>query len=549
MSTYFIDGDTMTGIADAVRDMRHETDLMTPAQIEAKIRATSLGIPIKIANHMVNGQWVRPQEYPDLDSITIPSNFDGMYLTYDLRKTPGYGWIGLYIQLESSSSGKNTYFVERGHLSNGEFVVDAQYEVARNSYFRQALDDTYGDVQLWRIWSNGRILRKGFCPSSATSSVALINQMQPCVECVGKLDYLNNLVGTNTSTSSIAQCTLWMEREKISCAGLKSVASISKTWSGCFSLQQLEIEDWPVDKWAVTIFSSVWTNCYSLEKLDLSKWDTSGWGVTSLADVWNGCRSLKTLNISNWDTSNWAITSLYRTWAHCYSLQYLDISNWDTSDWAVTNMNSCWHNCYSLQNLDLSKWDTSNWAVTDMGFTWYCCYFLKTLDVSTWNTENWSVSNLISTWNSCYSLQNLDLSEWDTSSWVVSSADYTFYDCFSLNQLDLSDWDLSNWTASDFTGFLGDLYSLTSLSLPTGKIFTSTSVIPNFAKIQNFDGVSISVDHSYNTAYSLTIESLNKILAALPTVSSSRTITLANNRHKLTAAELAVATEKGWTIG
>lgn len=505
MSTYFIDGDTMTVIADAVRDMRHETGLMTPAQIEAKIRDTSLGIPIKISNHMVNGQWVRPQEYPDLDSITIPSDFDGMYLTYDLRKTPGYGWIGLYMQIDSTTSGKNTYFVERGHLVNGEFVVELQYEVARNSYFRQPLDDTYGDIQLWRVWSKGRILRKGFCPSSATSSEALINQMQPCVECVGRLNYLNNLVGTNASTSAIAQCTLWMEHERIACSGLKSVASMVRTWSGCYSLQSLEIEDWPVDKWEVTAFNSVWTNCISLEKLDLSNWDVSGWAITSLADVWNGCRSLKTLNISTWDTSNLAITSLYRTWTHCTSLPSLDLSNWDTENWAVTTLNSCWHDCASLQSLDLSKWDTSNWAVTNMGYTWYRCYCLKTLNVSTWDTENWNVTSLLSTWNSCYSLEDLDMSNWDTSNWTVTDADYTFYSCYSLKSLDISDWDLSNWTVTAFTGFLGELYSLESLLLPKNKTFSSSYLVPNFSKLQDFDGVSINVNHSYNSAYSLTI--------------------------------------------
>ena len=37
MSDYIIKGETLTGIADAVREMRHEKGALTPGQIEAKI--------------------------------------------------------------------------------------------------------------------------------------------------------------------------------------------------------------------------------------------------------------------------------------------------------------------------------------------------------------------------------------------------------------------------------------------------------------------------------------------------------------------------------
>ena len=630
MSQYLIQDTTLSGIADAVRDLRHEKGLMTPAQIEAKIKSTSLGFPIKISNHMVNGQWVRPQEYPDLDSITIPSDFDGMYLTYDLRKTPGYGWIGIYCQCDSSSG---EFYVERGHLESGEFVIDETHTQAKNTYFRQALDSTYGDVQLWRVRGKGRITRKGFCPSTSSSSTALINQLQPCVECVGRLNYLNNLVGTNSSTSSIAQSTYWMEHEKIVCSGLKSVAQISRTWADCYSLQLLEIENLPVDKWSVTLFERVWQNCYSLEKLDLSKWDISNWSITSLAYDWDGCHSLKTLdistwdtedlvittlrntwqdcfslqkldlsgwdtknwevanltntwynnyalvtlNIKDWDTSNWAVNtgmgntwhscyslqeldlskwdtsswtikSLEYTWMNCYSLKKLDVSTWDTENWGITSMESCWNGCYSLEELDVSNWDTSNWAVTAMNYLWYNCYSLKSLDLSAWDTSNWTISTLTSVWNGCYSLESLDVSGWDMSNWACTGVDYVFYRCYALKSLDLSDWDISSWTTTTASGFLTELYSLESLSLPTGKTFTSNSFAPNFPKLKDFDGVSINVNHSYNSAFSLTIESLVNIITALPTIGTSKTITLGNNQRKLTSAQIAVATGKGWTV-
>lgn len=62
MSRYSIDRQTMSGIADAVRDMRHEKQAMTPAQIEAKIRASRLGVPIIVSTHInpATGEWERP---------------------------------------------------------------------------------------------------------------------------------------------------------------------------------------------------------------------------------------------------------------------------------------------------------------------------------------------------------------------------------------------------------------------------------------------------------------------------------------------------------
>lgn len=71
MSRYAIEGATMTGIADAVRGLRHEKQAMTPAQIEAKIRASRLGIPIVVTTHInpETGEWERPEDWPDLDAL------------------------------------------------------------------------------------------------------------------------------------------------------------------------------------------------------------------------------------------------------------------------------------------------------------------------------------------------------------------------------------------------------------------------------------------------------------------------------------------------
>ena len=107
---------------------------------EKKTGTLQKGSVISEDIHPNNYHWVRPQEYPDLDALydTIGDDESCVYLTYDLRKTPGVGWIGIY-------SYGATYYVERGHVENGTFVADESTQMSSYGYFRQALDSTNGD--------------------------------------------------------------------------------------------------------------------------------------------------------------------------------------------------------------------------------------------------------------------------------------------------------------------------------------------------------------------------------------------------------------------
>ena len=452
MSRYAIESDTLTGIADAVRGMRHEKQLMTPATIEAKIRASRLGIPISVDCHInpETGEWERPADWPDLDILAaqVADDADCVYLTYDLRKTPGYGWIGVYVQHEKND---NPYWVERGHIEGGAFVVDESHEQISTSssaatstrFFRQALDDADGNVQIWRVRSDSHIIRFGFCCNSTVSAENLQNNVQPCVEKAGKLPYVRDLSSSINTTTGACMGTIWLERDAM-VAGKRS---------------------------RVTRLDYCWSACYSLQSLDVSGWDTTGWAVTSLAACWSACYSLQSLDVSGWDTTGWAVTSLTYCWQNCYSLQSLDVSGWDTTGWAVTSLYQCWGGLRSLPRLDISGWDTRRWAVTD------------TRDIFT-NPES--------------------------------------------------------------TG-LRELLTPASFGIVANQANASGN--PNIQNLETFTGWAIYVNHSYNQAWKLTTQSLVNIIDRLPTVTAARTLTLGQtNKLKLTAAQIAVATQKGWTI-
>ena len=430
-------------ICDAVREKTHTDALMLPPEVAAKIRS--------INPTPTPGEWVRPEGWPDLDAVNL-TGFDGVYLTYDLSKTEGYGWIGLY----ATTADRTSWTVERGHLEAGQFVAERTEQVANGGYFREPLDDTYGTIQLWRVSASGRITEIKFVPLTATNASNMTNNLQPCVERVGRLPYVVDF----SSTFGVAQgnrcCgTMWMQHDKL------------------------------LDVSRVTTLQSAWASCYSLQSLNLSGWDVSS--VTNMSYAWASCYSLQSLNLSGWDTGS--VTTLQGTWNACHNLQSLDLSGWDVS--SVTNMVAAWENCYDLQSLDLSGWDPG------------------------------SVTNLQAAWNACYSLQSLNLSGWDTGS--VTTLRDAWLNCNSLQSIDLSGWDVSHLS--------------TNVAYPNGYMLT------------DYWPSVISINQYYSSATSLSIASLLRIIASLPVVTVARTLTLGQtNKLKLTAEQIAVATQKGWTV-
>ena len=313
-------------ICDAVREKTHTDALMLPPEVAAKIRS--------ISPTPTPGEWVRPEGWPDLDAVNL-TGFDGVYLTYDLSQTEGYGWIGLY----ATTADRTSWTVERGHLEAGQFVAERTEQAANGGYFREPLDDTYGTIQLWRVSASGHITELKFVPLTATNASNMSNNLQPCVERVGRLPYVVNFSSTFGVAQTSRCCgTRWMQHDKL--LDVSSVTNLKNAWQDCHNLQSLNISGWNVS--SVTDITNAWNACYSLQSLDLSGWDVSG--VIYMSYAWAGCYSLQSLDLSGWDTGS--VTTLPGAWQGCNNLQSLNLSGWDTG--SVTNLWDAWKNCYSL---------------------------------------------------------------------------------------------------------------------------------------------------------------------------------------------------------
>lgn len=487
---YAISKSSMTGIANAIRKVKSSTTAMTTAQMQNELVDETIG------------QWIRPSEYPDIESLctNLANDEQCVYLTYDLRKTPDYSFLHLYV---NTSSGTN-HSLTRGHIDNGAYVVDETITfdatTSTGGYYQIIpLDSTNGNVQLFRFTATSHVIRFTFVGSSLVSEdTCLYAFLQPCVHRAGNLPYASSIYTTGETYEDTTYGTAWLERDALVPGKLANVTRLDKCWQYCWNLKSIDFSKWDTSNWVVTRIDYAFYGAMSLQYLDLSYWNTSNWKVTTLAYCFSGCRSLKALNIKGWNTSKWAVTSIIYCWQNCYSLLDLDLSNLVNSTWKVTAITGAWSYCSSLRSLNMSGWDTSNWAVTGARYTFQYCGALRSLDLSGWNVGKFKISDNRNMFSGCYSLE--------------------------------------------------ELKTCGSIGITTGTNASGTASLPNLV---NFTGWKMYVDNSYSSALKLTRQSLINIMNCLATLDNgvTKTFTLGvKNQLKLTAEDIAIATGKGWTV-
>ena len=248
------------------------------------------------------------------------------------------------------------------------------------------------------------------------------------------------------------------------------------------------------------------------ETLNLSKFDTSN--VTTFENMFENCRSLKQLDLSNFNTSK--ATSFGSMFAECWELEELDISNFNTAN--VTSFYSMFANCKKLTKLDLSHFNTTK--ANNMGFMFM--------------------------FSGCENLEELDISSF--TSQITANLSGMFASCKKLVSLDLSGLDFGKVIQT--SNFLNGCSALTNLSFATnfGKGFT--------AKTANNSSYQLSLSSSKNLTHDSLMDVINKLydlnltydVANGGTLYTQKLILGSTNLAKLTEEEVAIATNKGWTV-
>lgn len=238
---------------------------------------------------------------------------------------------------------------------------------------------------------------------------------------------------------------------------------------------------------------------------------------------------LENVRLVNIDCTN--TTSLYRFARFLRKAKYgvFDFKNTQN----VTNLNQSF-NLAAFNNLDLSGWDTR--GVTTMSETFAGCK-ATSIDVSTWDTSN--VTNMSNTFNTTPQLTSLDLSSWNVEK-VTTLAGFFGSTYSALQKVSFPDNQTHtrgqySWTSS------GDAKVCTTAASNAFRAGNLHIFTHSFFKVP----VSFDIQYSYAIGH----DNLMNIINALPTVSSTTTATFGTtNKSQLTAEEIAIAENKGWTI-
>ena len=279
---------------------------------------------------------------------------------------------------------------------------------------------------------------------------------------------------------------------------------------------------------------------YKGERVPLLELNPNTGNATSMRFMFQGCSSLKTIPLL--DTSN--VTRIDNMFSGCSSLKtipMLDISN-------VADMERMFQGCSSLETVPLL--DTSN--VTRMGYMFDGCSSLKTIPML--DTSN--VTYMEAMFDRCTSLETIPML--NTSN--VTDMKNMFMQCSSLKSIPMLD---TSKVTDVFRMFQGCTSLETVPMLDASNFPQAILMFSNCSSLTTFGGLkNLGKSYDYKTEYGyldlsdcplLTHESLMNVINNLYNIKSMGVKTQKlkigdTNKAKLTAEEIAIATNKGWSV-
>lgn len=250
-----------------------------------------------------------------------------------------------------------------------------------------------------------------------------------------------------------------------------------------------------------------------------------------------------------WNPENTSANNLYNSDTKLVYAPAIDTSN-------VTNMFGMYKRCTNLKVVPKLNTD----KVTKMGDMFSGCTFLTKLDLSNWNTSK--VTDMSNMFASCQNL--IEIGNLDTSS--ATTIHRMFFDCKSL--ITVPKISLKSMVSTSFSSitskgayFLNGATSVTTfggfvdcehITVWGGADTTNPfSSLTNLTNIQEMGVIKSGFNLSKCTK--LTVESLMVVINALYDYategSTTQTIILGStNLNKLSDAQIAVGTSKGWTL-
>ena len=338
----------------------------------------------------------------------------------------------------------------------------------------------------------------------------------------------------------MSRCFLLYDGERVPLLELNpntgNVTNMEDLFSGSKSLKSIPV----INTQNVTDMSGMFSECAKLSSVPVL--DTSN--VIDMNRIFSGCSSLTTVPLLN--TSN--VTNMLAMFERCSSL--IEIPTLDTSK--VTTMYLMFGGCTSLKQIPLL--DTKR--CVDMETMFKDCSLLETIP----KLETGNVTVMNSMFKGCSSLKQIPLL--NTKS--CNNMEYMFSECSSITEI--PELDTSNVITMWYMFF--KCTSLTTVPmLDASKIINVYNMFNNCSSLVTLGGLK-NLGMSYPTNWIdnvsqatlnlsdsplLTHDSLMNVINNLYDIKSKgvkpQTLQLGDtNKAKLTAEEIAIATNKGWNV-
>ncbi len=321
----------------------------------------------------------------------------------------------------------------------------------------------------------------------------------------GGIEVFNANLDSLTDFSTILANLLRLKELTIK---LNSVTTLAYMFKSNTNLEKIDIE--------ATSATSGYQMCYYNYTLKSFSGDLSS--ATTLYQAWYSCYSLKEFNA---DISS--ATELYHAFTFCSSLE-----SFSGTIAAGANLYGTWESCINLKNFDA---DVS--GVTKFYRSWYSCDSLETFEAETSNATNFYYA-----WSSCSSLKTLNVNL-DNATDLQGVIEHTSMTSFIHP-------NTTKCTA--FNNAFNSCTQLETVKIDTSSTSTFSGAFNNCTALVTAEINNLAASIDLSDSPLLSVDSMVYIFTNAQTV-SSRTITLGEtNLAKLTDAQKAIATGKGWTL-
>ncbi len=280
------------------------------------------------------------------------------------------------------------------------------------------------------------------------------------------------------------------------------------------------------------------------EKILLLELNSDTSNVTNMSSLFQNCRTLKSIPLLN-TTNVTNMSGMFRECVELSSIPTLDTSN-------VTSMDDMFDGCNSLTTIPLLN--TSN--VTDMDQMVINCSSLvefPMLDTS-------KVTSMNNMFQRCKALKQIPALDTRSCTTMIMMFD----SCSSITEIP----ELNTSNVKDMSRVFWQCTSLTTVPmLDASKVFDVYNIFKDCPSLTTLGGLK-NIGMSYNTSQNandyrytlnlsdsplLTHDSLMNVINNLYDIKSkgvkTQTLQLGDtNKAKLTAEEIAIATNKGWNV-